>query len=144
MNTLRVAFIAALLSSASAYAAAAIGDTQATSPSSRADAQAQAAALLSRPHTSGGAKTDEVRSPSPSPVSTKADAQAQAAMLLSGLRPGSRVRGFPQVVEATGTRPSADAQAQAAALLSGARASAHSQVQGELTQGDAPTIGKAL
>ena len=49
MNTFRVALIAALLSSASAYATAAIADTPATAPSSRVDAQAQAAALLSRP-----------------------------------------------------------------------------------------------
>ena len=60
MNTLRLAIIAALLSSA--FATAAVADTQATAPSSRADAQAQAAALLSRPHTSGAVKTDEVRS----------------------------------------------------------------------------------
>jgi hypothetical protein len=144
MSTLRVALIAALLSSASAYAAAAIADTQATAPSSRADAQAQAAALLSRPHTSGGVKTDQVRSPSSSLVSTTADAQARAAMLLNGVRPGSQVRAFPRVVQPTDTRLSADAQAQAAALLSGSRASAHSQVQEERTQDDARTIGKAL
>jgi len=142
MNTLRVALIAALLSSA--FATAAVADTQATAPSSRVDAQTQAAALLSRPHTSGAVKTDEVRSPSSSPVSTTADAQAQAAMLLSGVRPGSQVRAFHRVVEATNTRPSADAQAQAAALLSASRASAHSQVQAERAQGDARTIEKAL
>jgi hypothetical protein len=142
MNTLRVVSIAALLSSA--FATAAIADTQATAPSSRADAQSQAAALLSRPHTSGAVKTDEVRSPSSSLISTTADAQAQAAMLLNGVRLGSQVRAFPRVVEPTDTRPSADAQAQAAALLSGFRASAHSQVQAERAQGDARTIGKAL
>jgi len=38
MNTLRLAIIAALLSSA--FATAAVADTQATAPSSRADAQA--------------------------------------------------------------------------------------------------------
>jgi hypothetical protein len=123
---------------------AAIADTQATAPSSRADAQAQAAALLSRPHTSLGVKTDEVRSPSSSLVPTTADAQSQAALLLSGARPGSQVRAFPRVVEPTDARPSADAQAQAAALLSGSRASAHSQVQAERMQDDARTIGKAL
>lgn len=122
---------------------AAIADTQATAPSNRADAQAQAAALLSRPHTSAE-KTEEVRSPSSSLVSTTADAQAQAAMLLNGVRPESQVRAFPRVVEPTDTRPSADAHAQAAALLSGSRASAHSQVQAQRTQGDARTIGKAL
>jgi hypothetical protein len=142
MNTLRVTLIAALLSSA--FATAAVADTQATAPSSRADAQAQAAALLSRPHTSGAVKTDEVRSPSSSLVSTTADAQAQAAMLLNGVRPGRQVRAFPRVVEATDSRPSADAQAQAAALLSASRAFAHSQVQAERAQGDARTIEKSL
>jgi hypothetical protein len=142
MNTLRVALIAALLSSA--FATAAIADTPATTSSSRADAQSQAAALLSRPHTSEPVKTDEVRSPSSSLVSTTADAQAQAAMLLNGVRPGSQVRAFPRVVEPTDTRPSADAQAQAAALLSGSRASAHSQVQAERAQRDARTIEKSL
>lgn len=142
MNTLRLALIAALLSSA--FATAAIADTQATAPSSRADAQSQAAALLSRPHTSGGVKTDEVRSSSSSLVSTTADAQAQAAMLLNGVRPGSQVTAFLRVVEPTDARPTADAQAQAAALLSGSRVSAHPQVQAERTQGDVRAIGKAL
>jgi hypothetical protein len=124
---------------------AAIADAQTTAPSSRADAQAQAASLLSRPHTSEGVKTDEVPSPSPSPslVSTTADAQAQAAMLLNGVRPGSQVRAFLRVVEPTDVRPSADAQAQAAALLSGSRASAHSQVQAERTQGGARAVAAA-
>jgi hypothetical protein len=142
MNTHRVALIAALLSSA--FATAAIADTQATAPSSRADAQAQAAALLSRPHTSGAVKSDQVRSPSSLLVSTTADAQAQAVMLLSGVRPVIQVRAFPRVVEATDTRPSADAQAQAAALLSASRDSAHSQVQAERAQSDARTIEQSL
>ena len=145
MNTLRVAMKRYLLLMPVILATtAAIADTQATAPSSRADAQAQAAALLSRPHTSAGVKTDEVRSPSSSLVATTADAQAQAAMLLNGVRPASQVRAFPRVVEPTDTQASADAQAQAAALLSGSRASAHSQVQAERTQGDARTIGKTL
>jgi hypothetical protein len=120
---------------------AAIADTQATAPSIRADAQAQAAALLSRPHTS---KADEVRSPSPSLTSATADAHAQAAALLSGLRTGSQVRAFPRVVELSGTRPSADAHAQAAALLSGSRVFTHSQVQAERTQDGARSTGKAF
>jgi hypothetical protein len=142
MNTLRLVSIAALLSST--FATAAIADTPATAPSSRTDAQAQAAALLSRPHTSGAVKTDEVRAPSSSLVSTTADAQAQAAMLLTGARPGNRVSAFPRVVEPTDTRPSADAQAQAAALLSGSRPSAHSPVQAQRAQGDARTVKKSL
>jgi hypothetical protein len=91
---------------------AAIADTQAIAPSSRADAQAQAAALLNRPHAFG-LKGDEVRTRSPSHTSTTADAQAQAAPA------------------------SADAHAQAAALLSGYRASPHSRVETERTQGSA-------
>jgi hypothetical protein len=125
-------------------ATAAIADTQATAPSGRADAQSRAAALLSRPHTSGGVKTDEVHSSSSSPVATTADAQAQAAMLLNGVRPASQVTAFLQIVEPTDARPAADAQAQAAALLSGSRVSAHPQVQAERTQGDGRAIGKAL
>jgi hypothetical protein len=120
---------------------AAIADTQATAPSSRADAQAQAAALLSRPHTSEGVKADEVHLPSPSPVSTTADAQAQAAALLSGVRPARQVSAFPRFVEA---RPAVDAQARAAALLTGSRSFTHAQVQAERTQGWARTTGNAF
>jgi hypothetical protein len=122
---------------------AAIADTRGTAPLNRADAQAQAAALLHRPHTSGGVKTDEVRSPSPSLVSTTVDAQAQAAMLLSGVRPGRQVKAFPRVVEPTATRPSADAQAQAAALLSGSRAPARSKAQAEHTPGESSAVAGA-
>jgi hypothetical protein len=120
---------------------AAIADTQGTAPSSRGDAQAQAAGLLRQPHTSGGVKTDEVRSPSSSLVSTTVDGQAQAAMLLSGVHPERQVRAFPRVVEPTDTRPSADAQAQAAALLSGSRASA--QLQAERTPGESSGVAAA-
>lgn len=123
---------------------AAIADTRASVPSRRADAQAQAAALLSRPHTSGGVKAEEVRSPSTSLISATPDAQAQAAALLSGLHTGSQVRAFPRAVEPSGTRPSADAHAQAAALLSGSRVFTHSQVQAERTQSGARTTGKAF
>lgn len=100
----------------------AIADTQATTPSTRADAQVQAAALLSRPQASEGVKADEVRASSSSSVSTTADAQAQAAALLSGVRHGTQVRSFPRIDKPSDTQPSADAQAQAAALLSGSRA----------------------
>jgi hypothetical protein len=118
---------------------AAIADTRASVPSRRADAQAQAAALLSRPHTSGGVKADEVRSPSTSPISATADAQAQAAALLSGRRTGNQVTAFSSVVEPSGARISADAHAHARALLSGSRASTHSQVQTERTRRSART-----
>jgi hypothetical protein len=123
---------------------AAIADSQATASSSRADAQVQAAALLSRPQTSAGVKADEMRASSPSPVLTTADAQARAAALLSGVRSGTQVRSFPRIAQPSDTQPSADAHAQAAALLSGSRASTHSQVQAERAQDDARTTGKAL
>jgi hypothetical protein len=118
---------------------AALADTQATAPSNRGDAQAQAAALLSRPHTSGAANAARVHSPSPSPASATADAQAQAAVLLSGRRTGNQVRAFTSVVEPSGARTSVDAHAHARALLSGSRASTHSQVQAQRTQGSART-----
>jgi len=116
---------------------AAIADTQATAPSSRADAQAQAAALLSRPQTSTEVKADEMRASSSSAVSTTADAQAQAAALLGGRRTGNQVKALSSVVEASDAPASADAHAQAAALLSGYRASPHSRVETERTQGSA-------
>lgn len=123
---------------------AAIADTQATAPSSRADAQAQAAALLSRPQTSTEVKADEMRASSSSAVSTTADAQAQAAALLSGVRAGSQVMAFPRIAEPSDTRPPADAQAQAAALLIGSRAFMQSQVQAERRQDGARTAGEAF
>jgi hypothetical protein len=124
--------------------AAAIADTQATPPSSRADAQAQAAALLSRPQTSAAVRADGMRASSSSAVSTTADAQAQAAALLSGVRTGSRVMAFPRLAEPSDTLSAADAQTQAAALLIGSRAATHSQVQAERPQDGARTIGKAF
>jgi hypothetical protein len=121
---------------------AAIADTQATASSSRADAQAQAAALLSRPQTSAGVKADEMRASSSSPVSTSADGQAQAVALLSGLRPATQVRSFPRIAEPSNNQPSADAQAQAGALLSGSRAATHSQGQAQRRQDGAGTTGE--
>src|SRR5687767_2144766 len=100
---------------------AAIADAQTTAPSAPADVQAQAAALLSRPHALGAAKT-EARSLSP--VSAALDAHESAAALLSGARPRNRVNAVAAVAESTGARVSTDAQAQAAALLSGSRSSA--------------------
>jgi hypothetical protein len=120
----------------------ALADAQAIAPSSRGDAQAQAAALLGGPHTSGGVKADEVRSRSPS--HTTPDAQAQAAALLSGRRAENQVKALSSAVEPSGARVSADAQAQAAALLRGSRASTHSQVRAERTDGGARTIGKGF
>ncbi len=123
---------------------AAIADTRASVPSRLADAQAQAAALLSRSYTSGGVKADEVLSPLPSPASVKADAQAQAAVLLSGHRTGNQDTAVSSVVEPSGARISADAHAHARALLSGYGDSAHSQVQAKRVQDGTRTPGKAF
>lgn len=120
---------------------AAIADTQATGPSSRADAQAQAAALLGHPYPSGGIKADEVGSPSHASVT--ADAQAQAAALLSGIRPGTHVSAPSRSLEPSDSPP-ADAQAQAAALLSGSRGSTQSQVRTDRVPGGARATGKSL
>jgi hypothetical protein len=100
---------------------AAIADAQTTAPSTPADAQAQAAALLSRPHALGATKA-YARSLSAS--SDALDAHASAAALLSGARPRNRVNAVAAIAESTGARVSTDAQAQAAALLSGSRSSA--------------------
>lgn len=96
---------------------AAIADVQTTAPSTPADAQAQAAALLS-PHVLGAAKA-AARSISPSPVSAALDAHESAAALLSGARPRNRVNAVYAVAESSRPRVSADAQTQAAALLKG-------------------------
>lgn len=116
----------------------AFAETQASAPSRRADAQAQAAALLSPPHTFG-VNSDSVRSPSPSAASATADAQAQAAALLSGRRTGNQAKAFSSVVEPSGARISVDAHEHSRALLSGSRASTDSQVQTESAQGSAST-----
>jgi hypothetical protein len=123
---------------------AAIADTQTIAPS--ADAQAQAAALLSPPHAVGAPKA-EARSPSRSSVSAALDAQESAAALLSGVRPGNRVTAVSASAERSRSHASADAQAQAAALLRGSRTSSESQTpanQANQANGDARTIGIAF
>ena len=112
---------------------AAIADAQTTAASVPPDAQAQAAALLSRPHAIGTVKAD-ARSLSPSPASAPLDAHQSAAALLSGSRSENRVNAISAVAE------SPDAQAQAAALLSGSRLSTS---QTKLTHSGARTIGPA-
>lgn len=124
-------------------ATAAIADTQTTAPSTPADAQAQAAALLSRPHSVGAPKV-EARSHSSSPISAAVDAHESAAALLSGVRPGNRVTAVSAIAEPQRSRASADAQAQAATLLRGSRTSTDSQVQAKQTTGDARSIGHAF
>lgn len=116
---------------------AALANTEDSTLSRRADAQAQAAALLSGSHASG-VNADRVRSPSSSPASATSDVQAQAAALLSG-RTGNQVKAVSSVVEPSVGRISMDAQAHARALLSGSQASTDSQGQTERTQGSART-----
>jgi hypothetical protein len=116
---------------------AAIADAQTTAPSAPADAQAQAAALFSRPHAIGTVKAD---ARSPSPVSAPLDAHQSAAALLSGTRSKNRVNAVSEVAESPDARVSTDAQAQAAALLSGSRLS---RSRTKLTHSDARTIGPA-
>jgi hypothetical protein len=103
-------------------ASVAIADAQ----SHAVDAQAQAAGLLVRPHTSPVSKTDG-RGRSLPPASRALDAQASAAMLLSGVRP-SQPSAASQVDLVTHAREQGDAQAQAAALLSGVRISTNAQL----------------
>jgi hypothetical protein len=85
------------------------------------DAQAQAAALLSHPQTSGSSYHE----PAPASSSTlvAADAQARAAALLSGVHSGHSAK---TTVNASRSAVASDAHAQAAALLSGARITAKS------------------
>lgn len=88
-----------------------------SSPSSGStDAQAQAAALLSRPHTIGTSKAHgPVHAPSRALVS--ADAQASAAALLSRPRTETTANAAVSANEPSRSRMTADAQMQAAALL---------------------------
>ena len=116
---------------------AAIADAQTTAPSVPADAQAQAAALLSRPHAIGTGEAN-TRLLSLSPVSAPLDAHQSAAALLSGARSNNRVKPVSAVTESTDARVSTDAQAQAAALLSGSRPSTS---QTKRTDNGARTIG---
>src|SRR5688500_14904493 len=116
---------------------AAIADVQTTAPKTPADAQAQAAALLSRPHALGAAKA-EAHSNSPSPVSAPLDAHQSAAALLSGARSKNGVNAASAVAGSPDARVSTDAQAQAAALLSGSRLSAS---RTKLTESSARVIG---
>ena len=116
---------------------AAIADAQTTALSTPADAQAQAAALLSGPHALGAAKAD-ARSLS---ALSASDAHESAAALLSGARPRNRVNALAAIAEPSGARVSTDAQAQAAALLSGSRPPAF---QAKRTDDVERTIGNAF
>jgi hypothetical protein len=103
----RLLLIPAILVTTAAFA-----DTS----SAFSDAQAQAAALLSRPQTS---VTGNVHSEwNPSPVESRLDGHARAAALLSSSRAEGPVTSV-SVVQASAGR--VDAHEQAAALLSGSR-----------------------
>jgi cell division septum initiation protein DivIVA len=116
---------------------AAIADAQTTAPSVQADAQAQAAALLSPAHAIGVVKAD-TRPLSPSPASAPLDAHQSAAALLSGARSKNHVNAASAMAQSTDAGVSTDAHAQAAALLSGSRLSTS---QTNRTDGGALAIG---
>ncbi|HEY7640829.1 MAG TPA: hypothetical protein VH814_13975 [Steroidobacteraceae bacterium] len=84
------------------------------------DAQAQAAALLSRPQISGSSHAYEP-APTYSSASAVVDAHARSAALLSGVRIGHDGKA---VVNVTRLAVALDAHARAAALLSGSRITA--------------------
>ena len=108
---------------------AAMGDTL----SAPADAQVQAAALLSPPHRPGNSNADGQK-PSSSPASPMRDAQASAAALLSRPRTAATATADVPVDRASAARKAPDAQQQAAALLTGSRTSTQSQLRAQGTQ----------
>lgn len=118
---------------------AALADAQTSVPFAPADAQAQAAALLSGPHAIGTVKAD-ARPLSQSPASAPLDAHQSAAALLSGARPKNQVNAVSAVAQSTDAGVSMDAHAQAAALLSGSRVSTS---RTNRTDGGARAIGTA-
>jgi hypothetical protein len=117
-------------------ATGAIADTPSTS-SDRTDAQARAAALLSRPHRPVTANSLS----KPSPVeSTKRDAHARAGAMLSGERTEGATTSVP-VVPAVVAH--VDAHEHAAALLSGSRIYREAQQQrAQPTRVGAPASGQ--
>jgi len=108
---------------------AAMGDTL----SAPADAQAQAAALLSPPHRSGNSKADGQKGSS-SRVSPVMDAHASAAALLSRPRTAGTATPYVPVDRTSAARMATDAQKQAAALLTGSRTSTQSRLRAQRTQ----------
>jgi hypothetical protein len=106
MNS-RLFLVPAILATSAAFGAS--GD----------DAHAQAAALLSRPQTSGASYHEPA--PDHSSALGAPDAQTRAAALLSGVHVGPRAK---TTVNASRSAVASDAHAQAAALLSGARIAA--------------------
>ena len=98
----------------------ALADSQTAVSSKPADAHAQAAALLSRPHTLVTMKQERSSSVS----RTAIDAHASAAALLSGHRIARQATLSSAVREPSYGLMPADAHSQAAALLSGTRTTA--------------------
>lgn len=113
MNS-RAFLIPAILATTAAFGASA------DALSSPLDAHAQAAAILSRPQTSGSLSTHEL-APASSSALTATDAHARAAALLSGVHVG---HGAETAVNASRSAVELDSHAQAAALLSGSRITA--------------------
>lgn len=113
MNS-RLLLIPAILATTAAFGA------PADALSAPLDAHAQAAALLSRPETSGSSYAHEQASAYSSPLAA-ADAHARAAALLSGVHTGHDTK---TVLNVTRSAVALDAHAQAAALLSGSRITA--------------------
>lgn len=101
---------------------AALADSQTAVSPKPADAQTQAAALLSRPYTPATMKLDRSSSVS----ETAIDAHASAAALLSGQRIARQATVSSAVREPSYGQTPADAHSQAAALLSGTRTAAGS------------------
>jgi biopolymer transport protein ExbD len=101
---------------------AALADSRTAVSPKTADAQTQAAALLSRPPTPVTMKAERSSSVS----DTAIDAHASAAALLSGHRIARQATVSTAIREPSYSQMPADAQAQAAALLSGTRTTAGS------------------
>ena len=97
---------------------AALADSPTAVSPMPADAHAQAAALLSRPHTPVTMKLERSSSVS----ETEIDAHASAAALLSGQRIARQAMMSSAVRGPSYGQTPADAHSQAAALLSGTRA----------------------
>jgi hypothetical protein len=126
MNS-RLFLIPAILATAAAFGA------PADALSAPLDAQAQAAALLSRPQTSGSLDAHEPAPPYSSALAV--DAHARAAALLSGVPIGQDAKAAANVARSA---VALDAHARAAALLSGSRITAENSGTSETSK----TVGQ--
>jgi hypothetical protein len=127
MNS-RLFLIPAILATTAAFGA------PADALSGPLDAQAQAAALLSHPRTSGSSYAHEPV-PAHSSASAPVDAHARAAALVSGVRIGHDANA---AVNVSRSAVALDAQARAAALLSGTRITAENSRISETSE----TVGQ--